>query len=169
MPLQPLDIISVNLWQIIISLCNLVILFLIVKRFLFKPVRKMMEQRENEVKKTYAEADEAKLAAEADRSLWDEKMLTADDEAEKIIKKAVAAADRRSEAIVADAKEQANAIIKQAENEAELEKKAAQASIKQEIVDVSAALTGKMLSREINAEDHRELIDEFMNEIGDVS
>ena len=169
MQIQPLDIISVNIWQIIISLCNLVILFLIIKKFLFKPAKDLMAKREAQIAETYAAAKEAKSAAEEDRSKWDEKMLSADEEAEKIIKKAVVTADRRKDAIIAEAKDEADGILRQAEADAELTKKAAQESIKQEIVDVSAMLTSKMLSREINTEDHRELISEFMDQIGEES
>ena len=44
--MQPLDIISINIWQIVISLINLVILFFIVKKILFEPVKKMVAERE---------------------------------------------------------------------------------------------------------------------------
>ena len=44
--MQTLDVISVNIWQILISLANLTILFLLFKKFLFKPVKKVMEKRE---------------------------------------------------------------------------------------------------------------------------
>jgi len=40
-----LDVISVNIWSILISLCNLLILFFIIKKFLYKPVRKMLAER----------------------------------------------------------------------------------------------------------------------------
>ena len=43
--MQTLEVISVNVWQIIISLCNLLILFLIIKKFLFQPVQKMLDKR----------------------------------------------------------------------------------------------------------------------------
>ena len=46
--MQNLDIISINIWQVVISLANLVILFLILKKFLFEPVKKIKAQRENE-------------------------------------------------------------------------------------------------------------------------
>ena len=47
--LQPLDVISVNLWHILISLLNLVILFLVVKKFLFKPVKELFARRQAEL------------------------------------------------------------------------------------------------------------------------
>ena len=73
----------------------------------------------------------------------------------------------RSEKIVAKAKEEADGILRRAEAEAELEYKKAADGIKREIVEVSGALTEKMLGREINTKDHRNLIDSFIEKIGD--
>ena len=47
--MQSLEIISVNIWSILVSLANLLIMFLILKRFLFKPVQKMMAARKQQV------------------------------------------------------------------------------------------------------------------------
>ena len=65
MSIQSLDIISVNLWQILISLANLLIMFLILKRFLFKPVQKMFAERKAQVERIYNEADENRSAADS--------------------------------------------------------------------------------------------------------
>ena len=62
--MQTLDIVSVNLWLILISLANLVLIYLIVKKFLFKPVQRMLDQRQKEVDERYSAADDAKRAAE---------------------------------------------------------------------------------------------------------
>ena len=62
--MQFLDIISVNIWDILISLINLLILFLVFKHFLFKPVQKMLDQRKQQVEDIYAAADESRTAAE---------------------------------------------------------------------------------------------------------
>ena len=56
--IQTLGIISVNLWTILISLANLVIIFLILKKFLWKPVTKAMQQRQDMVDKQFADADD---------------------------------------------------------------------------------------------------------------
>ena len=60
---QTLDVISVNLWQILISLANLVILYLLLKKFLFKPVHKFLAARKEEVENLYGEAEEAQEQA----------------------------------------------------------------------------------------------------------
>ena len=60
---QSLDVISVNLWQILISLANLFLLFLILKRFLFKPVKNVLDKRQSELDESYAAAKEAVATA----------------------------------------------------------------------------------------------------------
>jgi len=167
--MQTLDIISVNIWQIIISLANLVLIFMIMKKFLFKPVKEMIAKREAKVSEELDAAKIERAEAEKTKRDWQEKMEQSDDEADKIIKKAVAKANKRSELIIGNATTKADEIVRQAKMEAELEHKAAEEGIRREIVDLSSALTGKLLEREINPDDHSELIDEFINEIGEIS
>ena len=57
--MQSLDVISVNLWQILISLANLLILFLIIKKFLYAPVKNILAKRESEIENRYSEAGKA--------------------------------------------------------------------------------------------------------------
>ena len=84
-----------------------------------------------------------------------------------MIKKAQDSAKRQSETIVTKARETADGIIRQAETQAQLEMQKAEESIRREIVEVSTALAGKLLEREINVDDHRGLIDSFIEKIGD--
>lgn len=165
--MQSLDIISVNLWQILISLANLTILFLLLKKFLYKPVTKMLKQREAEIDSRYADAETAKNSAEAKDAELTSRLANARLEAEGIVKEAADAAKVRGDKIVEDAKATADGIVRQAEIDAALELKRAEESIKTQIIDVSTALTEKMLSREINAEDHKALIDNFIDKIGE--
>ena len=165
--MQTLDIISINFWNILISLVNLLILFLLVKKFLFKPIKRIMARRQEEVNKEYAEAEKARAAAEENQALWEEKMTTADEEADSIVKAAVEEAKVKGNRIVAASQNRAAEIIHHAELEADVERKRVEKEVKAEIVDVSTKLTEKMLEREINAEDHRRMIDSFIDELGD--
>lgn len=165
--MQSLEVISVNMWQIIISLLNLIILFLIVKKFLYKPVCRMMAKMQAEVDQKYADAEEAKKKAMEDESYWHEKIQTASKEADSIIADAKDSAKSAGERIVTDAKEKAEGIVRQAEAQAELEMQKAQEGIKKEIVDISTLLTEKMLEREINADDHKNMIDSVIEKLGE--
>ncbi len=165
--MQTLDIISVNLWQMLISLLNLLILFLIIKKFLFKPVKQVMAQRQQEIDDRYAAAEQAERQAEDSRVRWEETLSHADEQANTILQDATDHAKHRGDQMIAEAKERAESIVRVAQSEAELERKKATEGIKREIVEVSGALAEKMLEREINKDDHRVLIDSFIEEIGD--
>ena len=65
--MQSLSIISVNIWQILISFANLAILTWIIKKFLFKPVKKVMDARRETIDSAYARADAAEAEAEEHR------------------------------------------------------------------------------------------------------
>ena len=165
--MQTLDIISVNLWQMAASLLNLVLLLWAVKKFLYKPVKNMLETRQQTIEGNFKAAEDAKQEAEENKAQWEQKLSSAKQEAEQIIKSAADRGEARGEKIVADAKEKAEGIVRRAENEAELEMKKAEDRIKREIVDISAQLAEKMLEREIKAEDHKALIDSFIDNIGE--
>ena len=165
--MQTLDVISVNIWQILISLLNLYILFLIVKLFLFKPVKAVLAERQRELDTQYAAAEDAEREALANRRAWETKMLGAKAEADAIVQSAADQAKYRGEAMIAEAQLRADSIVRMAENEADLERKKAVEGVKREIIEVSGALTERMLEREINTEDHRNLIESFLEKIGD--
>ena len=165
--MQNLDVISVNLWQMVVSLVNLLLLFLIVKKFLYKPAKRMLDARQNDIQSDYDAAAEAKEQANLDKIKYEEKLQSAKIEADEVIKSAVNIANEREKEIIAEAKIKADGIIRQAENDALLERKKAEDAVKKEIVEVSTALANKLLEREINVNDHRDLIDSFIEKIGD--
>ncbi len=165
--MQSSEVISVNLWQIIISLCNLLILFLILKKFLYQPVKKILEQRQQLIDEQFETAKRAEVAALSSKKSYEEKLSKAQAEAEEIIKEANKKAERRSDKIILNAKEKADTIIRQAETDAKLEMQKAESEIKREITEVSSMLTEKILEREIKSSDHRSFIDSFIEKIGE--
>ena len=167
--LESADIISVNIWQILISLANLLIIFLILKKFLWKPVKKVMDQRRAMVDDQFAAAAEAEAKAEKDKAQWAAKLATADEEAAARIADADETARRHGDRVIVEARVKADGIIRQAEAEAALERQKAEAGMKQEIAVVGAALAEKMLEREMNAADHEKMIESFLDEMGDAT
>lgn len=162
-----LGIVSLNIWQILISLTNLAILYTLLKKFLYKPVKAVLEGRKETIAKSYAEAEDARRTANAAREEYAAKLATANETAEGIIHDATVNANRRGEKIVAAAQQKAEEIVRQGEVEASLEKKKAMESIRRDITDVSAAMTEQLLQREMNENDHRRMIDEFLKGVGD--
>lgn len=161
------SVISVNIWQIVVSLLNLVIIFLIIKKFLFKPIKRAMQSRQDAIDEKNAIANQAISDANEAKAQYEAKLETADSEADKIIKEATELANARGEKIVEQAHKEADDIMRTARNNAELEKQRAQGEIKEQIVDVSTELTRKLIGREINAQDHHKLIDDVISGIDD--
>ena len=163
--MQNLDVISVNIWAILASLANLLLLTWIVKKFLFKPVNKVVESRRAAIEEDYARAKTALDQAEESRLNYEAALAAAGQTADQMISEAARDAERRGNEIVAEAREKAEDIRRQAKMDAKLERRKAESEMKREIADLSASLTGKLLEREINEQDHRALINSFLQEI----
>lgn len=167
--MQSLDVISVNLWQILISLANLLVMFLILKHFLFKPVMKMMAARQAHVDKIYDDANEDRSAAADMKQEYEQRLATAREEADGLVRNAVTTAQRRGDAIVAEANSQASHIKQKAEEEIALEKKQMLMNVRSEISDMAVSIASKVVEREIQKEDHENFMDEFIRNVGEES
>ena len=165
--MQTLEIISINFWNILISLCNLLLLFLMFKRFLYQPVKKVLAQRQATIDREYEQAETVRSEALAMKDAWEEKMTTARTEADGILENAVKSANVQSREILDQTRERVARMISRAQEEAASERRKAEQEIKDQIADVSVALAEKMIGRELNADDHSELIDSFISEIGE--
>ena len=156
---ESLDVIYINIWAIVISLVNLLILFLLLKKFLFKPVTRIMAERRAKVDAIVSDAEAARAAAEADKAAYAERMAAADADAAEVIRRATATA---TEAIVATARERAAAVKKQAESDIAQEKKKAVNELKGEISDISMTIAEQVVGREVTPADHHAMIDAFI-------
>lgn len=164
---QTQDVVSVNIWQIVISLVNLLLIFLMLKKFLYNPVKKTLARRQEQVSKVYEDADEAKKAANAEKQEYEEKLRTAHKQASDIVSNAKVRAERLESDIVREASEKAENMIRTADEEIALERKKAMNEIKDDISAISVEIAGKVIGREIKESDHQELINEFIDSIGD--
>ena len=167
MSMQSLDIISVNIWQILISLLNLLLIFWFCKRFLFKRVQKVFDERKKQVDDIYARADQDRSAAESMRQEYETKLASAREEADGLVRSAVQTAQKRSDAIVAEANSRAGHLRQKAEEEIEKEKRQMLLGVKNEISDLAVRIASKVVEREINEADQQGFVDEFIRNVGD--
>ena len=163
--MQSLEVISINFGQILISLLNLLLLFLILKRFLYAPVKSVVKDRQEMLKRQFDEAENVVSKAKINEEYWNGKIKNAQQEANSIIKNAMDNANQNSKEIISDAKKKARDIVTQAEINAKIERKKAENSIKKEIADASTILAEKIILREINEYEQKNLIDNFIKEM----
>ena len=158
---------SIDTGTILFTLINTLILFLGLKHFLFKPVQKILSERQTAVDKSIQDAEEAKSRAEAAETEYTEKLIAAKEESAELIRKATRKAQQRSDEIVAEAKADAAAIRQQNEEELAREKRRAEIELRSEVSGLAVMVAEKVVGREINSEDHARLIDEFIDSVGD--
>ncbi len=162
-----LDVIYINIWSIIVSLANLLILYLILKKLLFKPVTKVVSARREKVDGMLREAQEAKEKAEQDRETYAAQLSHAQEDAAEVMRRAAQSANRTGDEIIRAAETRAQEMLKRADEDIAQEKKKAVNEMKEELSGISLTIAEKVVGREIKEQDHKKLIDDFISEVGE--
>ena len=160
------NFVSIGGWNIVVTICNTLITFLIVKKFLFKPVRKMLAARAEEVQAMYHQAESDRAEAAAMKKDYTESIANAKAEATQITQTATRRATVRSEEILAEASRQATDMKRKAEQSIEQERKKAMNEIKDEIAGLSVMIASKIVEKDISEEDHKRMIEDFIDKVG---
>ena len=156
-------------WTFIAQILNLFIQMYLFKRFLFKPIQKILAQRQQEVDNIYADADSAKQDAESAKAEYEGHLLTARTEAEAITERAVKNAQTRSDAMLASAQSEAAAMREKASRDIEIERRKAMNEMKREISGLAVEIASKVAEKEIDEKQHEALIERFIDELGEES
>lgn len=158
--------VTIGWWEILVTMCNTLITFAIIKKFLFKPVRKMLAAREEEVQAMYSNAEQAQNEAENLRVEYTTRLSKAKEEAAEIVGSATRRATVRSEEILRESSQQAAAMMKKAESTIEQERKKAMNELKDEVASLSVMIASKVVERDVKQADHDRFIEEFIDKVG---
>ena len=167
--MKVLEFISIDAWTIIFQICNLLILFALFKKFLFQRVMNVLDQRQQEIDGIYDAAGKDRREAAQMKEDYTARLSNARDEADRLVKNAVDTAHNRGDAILKEAQAEAAHIKQKAERDIDQEKRKAYTELMGEISGMAADIAGRMVEREINADDHRELVEEFIKSAGEAS
>ncbi len=159
--------IGVNFWTALFVLLNTLAIFFVAKKFLFKPVQKIIKDRQDEIDGMYADAGKAKADAQSMQAEYQQKLSDAQATSERLVKEAVARGQSREEEIVRQANQEASAILEKASADIAMEKKKAVNDAKDEISEMAMAIAGKVVGRALNDGDQAKLVDNFIAELGD--
>lgn len=143
------------------------ILFIALSYLLFNPVRKVLEDRAERIRKDIDSAKEEKEDAISFKTEYDEKLKNINKEAELILSDARKAALKNESKIINEAKQEAARIIERANEEALLEKKRALDEIKQEMIAVASLMAGKVVAASIDTTIQDSLVEETLKEMGE--
>ena len=163
----PGEFLNINFFTALFTLINTVALFLVLKKFLWGPVMKMIEDRQKEIDDMYVDADGAKKRAQQAQAEYEQKLAEARQTGERIVKEATARGQTRQEEILRAANEEADAVRKKAEADIAREKKKAINDAKTEIADIALEIAGKVVGRSLSEQDQKDLVNGFIEQLGD--
>ncbi len=159
--------VGVNVWTMLFAWCNLLILYLFLKKILFKPMKNMIDSRQKEIDDMYKNAADAETDANAMKVSYEEKLSHANEESEEILKTALRRAQLKEEEIIREAQLEASRIHERAQEEIELEKKHALSEVKNEVSEMAISIAGAVIGREVSKKEHAEFIDSFIDSVGE--
>ena len=162
-------LITLDGWTFLAQICNLMIQLVIFKKFLLKPIKQVIADRKAKADSEIADAQKLRTEAEAMKAEYEQNLQNARTEANQIVTAAQKTATARSEEIVGEARAQAAALKQKAEADIAQERKKAVNEVKDEIGGIAMEIASKVVEREISEKDHKDVIDEFIKNVGEAS
>ena len=162
-------LITLDGWTFLAQICNLMIQLVIFKKFLLKPIKQVIADRKAKADSEIADAQKLRTEAEAMKAEYEQNLQNARTEANQIVATAQKTATARSEEIVGEARAQAAALKQKAEADIAQERKKAVNEVKDELGGIAMEIASKVVEREISEKDHKDLIDEFIKNVGEAS
>ena len=149
-------------WAII----NLLVLYFILRKLLFKPVTEFMENRQNSIRKSLDDAQRDKEEAVDLKNKYEDELKKADEQTQQIIKDAVEKAQADYDEIIKKARVDAEALRLEAKREIEIERNEMMKQIKNQVASLALEAASKVIEANMNTEANKKLVDQFINEQG---
>ena len=154
---------DVNIWNFIWSAVNIIILFILLRIFLFKPITKIMNERTRTIQDNLDEAEKSRQEAEELKEQYAESLSNAKEEAQKIIMKAHDEAEAEKSAILKKSQEEASEIISNAGKTIENERRRIIQQAQSQIADLAIETASKIIGENVDDERNRRRVDEFLS------
>ena len=159
--------VGVNFYTMILAWVNILILYLVLCKLLFNPIKNMIDSRQKEIDDLYTDAESSRESAEAMKAEYEQKLALADAEGEEIRRAAQRRATLREEEILREAEDTARLTLRRAEEQIELEKARALSEVKDEVSTLAVEIATAIIGRDVDGAEHATLIDDFISQVGE--
>lgn len=153
-----------NPMTMLVQLCSTLVLFLLMKKFLWKSVKKFLDVRADKMQSDLAESEQAKQDALTDRQKALEELQGASARGEKIVEAAVKQAKDEKESILLEAGKQADALRKKAQEQIESDRQQMYDGMSKEMVEVAMSAVEKLVGSKDTSDMDRKAIEEFVKD-----
>ena len=146
---------------------SFLLLIFLVKKFAWGNITSILDARAEKITNDIDEAEAARKKAEELAAKREEELAGSRQEATTILETAKETAEKNKAHILSEANQEALRLKEKAQLEISQNKEEAMNSIKGDVADLTVNLAGKLLSQQLDTEGHRQLIDRYLNELGD--
>lgn len=150
-------------WSIFEAVANVIILFVLLRIFLFKPINKIMDERTQSVQKNIDDAEKAKKEADELRQQYEDSISEAKEEANRIIMKAHDDAETERANIIQKSHEEADQIVNAASETIENERRRVLQQAQSQIADLAIEAASKIVGANLDDDKNRQLVDKFLS------
>ena len=154
-------------YEFIFQLVNTFLVFFLLKKLLFKPVLGIIEAREKDIRENLAQGERAKKEGLTLKSEYEEKLSSAKEQGQEIIKQATLRAEQKEAEIISTAKQEAQSLKEKANKDVEQERQKVMNEIKSDISNIALLAASKVIEKDIDKSKHEELINNFIKEVGE--
>lgn len=154
---------EINFVDIVIHVINIVVLFIILKALIYKPVIKFMNGRKAEINDALEKNSQTRDELEQEKAQLEQALLGAEKTARQKSDEILIDAHSSAEKILAEARDEAAKIVEASRGKADSLREEMMSDMQDEVKDISIKIAEKILSREINEEDNRAIISNFFN------
>ena len=161
-----MNILEISWQAVVLQIVAFLVLIWAVRKYLFSPIGGILEARQNEVQNTLDQVYRDREAMETSRREYEARLAGIEAEARDRIQAALKEAQGMKEEIIGAAHTEADRLVDHARAEVVREKQRAMVELRTHVADLAVEAAGKILRRSVDDRTHRELVSDFINQVG---
>ncbi len=161
-----MNILEISWQAVVLQIVAFLVLIWAVRKYLFGPIGGILEARQSEVQNTLDQVYRDREAMETSRREYEARLAGIEAEARDRIQAALKEAQGMKEEIIGAAHTEADRLVDHAREEVVREKQRAMVELRTHVADLAVEAAGKILRRSVDDRTHRELVSDFINQVG---
>ncbi len=163
-----MEAIGLNLPGLIAQIINFLLILVLLRMFLYKPILGMLDRRATRIRESLERAEAVQREADRSRAEFEEQIVEARRQGQQIVAQATEIGERMKEEARLDARREAETIIERARAEIQLARDQALTQLHQQFADLTIMAASRVIDQSLDRERHRALIDQVLAESGTV-
>ena len=150
-------------WSALMILCNLFILYIIMRKFFWEKIKQFMDDRSNAIKDAIDAAEAMNKRADEKMENYSSRLAKVEEAGREIIKEAKQQADAQAQIIIEEARQKASDMIEKAERTIELEREKAMDEMRQEVGMLALMAAEQIVGKQVEVDGQQAIVDEVID------